>query len=91
MTAAPDQPERSSDDPALSPEDDQTQSYVDPDVGPHAPAQERRQQPAGPSSAPDQRPGPLKPGETGPDTPDGFASFERPGVDGDWKDADPQR
>ncbi len=91
MTATPDHPERSADDPTLRTEDDRAADYVDPEVGAHAPAQERRQQPAGPSSAPDQRPGPLKPGETDPDTPKGFASFERPGVDGNWQDAEPER
>ncbi|MBA2699128.1 MAG: hypothetical protein H0U61_10230 [Nocardioidaceae bacterium] len=76
-------------DPALRPDDDPAQTYVDPELGAHAPPQDRREQPAGPGSEPGQRPGPLKPGETGPDTPDGFASFERPGLDGNWDDSAP--
>jgi len=62
--------------------------YVDPEHGALAPTQDRREKASGPSSDPAQRPGPRAPGATGPDTPDGFGSFERPGRDGNWDDAD---
>ena len=61
--------------------------YRDPDVGVGT-EQARWERSPGPSSDPGQRPGPLDPGENDPDTPTGFASFERPGEDGNWEDAE---
>ena len=85
MTERPDD-ERS--DAALE-EHEPGELYTDPDIASVVPHEDRRERPAGRSSKAKQRPGPLNPGEAGPDTPSGFGSFERPGRDGNWTDEAP--
>ncbi len=79
-------PDDARSDPAIEDEHEPGGIYGDPDVGSVVPHEDRRERASGPSSDAGQRPGPLNPGATGPDTPSGFGSFERPGRDGNWDD-----
>ncbi len=83
MTESPDD-ERP--DAALEEQYEPGELYADSDIASVVPHEDRRERPSGPSSHTGQRPGPLNPGEAGPDTPSGFGSFERPGRDGNWTD-----
>ncbi len=60
---------------------------VDPEREPNAPNREVRTERVGPDGDPTDEPGPLDPGQGGPDLPSGVESFERPGHDGNWDDS----
>ncbi len=76
------------DEEGIDPAKVEEQLESDPDTVPNAPNRDPERRSRSAPSDPENRPGPLEPGDKDPDLASGVESFERPGSDGNWRATD---